>query len=242
MPAKLTIQGAATQSFARRESAAGMLARDAERIARVGRDMAARFRRGGKLITYGHGAASADASHLAVEFMHPAGTGTPALPAIAMSGDATALHAIGSRAGTAEVFAHQVRHWGDPTDIALGLSPDGDRTDVRHGLKVARELGLLTIALTGGDGGALARGGSIDHVLIAGSTDAVVIREVHVTVYHLLSDLVRLFLEHWPSEDEQRPPRRHWSAEHRRAGDEPYDQEAPDAESGPGERHQEVIA
>ena len=63
------------------------------------------------------------------------------------------------------------------------------------GLATARELGLLTIALAGGDGGAIAAGPAADHVLLAGSDDPRVVKEIHVTMYHLLWELVHVFFE-----------------------------------------------
>jgi D-sedoheptulose 7-phosphate isomerase len=66
---------------------------------------------------------------------------------------------------------------------------------VLAGLRTAAELGLLTVALVGGDGGAIATSPGVDHVLRAGSSDPRVIKEVHVTVYHLLWELVHVFLE-----------------------------------------------
>jgi D-sedoheptulose 7-phosphate isomerase len=163
--------------------------------------MATRFQRGGKLIVFGSGSAGTDAAHVAVEFMHPVIVGKRALPAMAVSNDAAAITGIAARAGLAEVFSHQVRQWATPADIALGISPDGRCRGVLRGLDVAGEMGLLTVALVGGDGGAMARRAGIDHILIARSTDAAVVKEVHVTVYHLLWELVHVFFEQPGSRD-----------------------------------------
>lgn len=66
------------------------------------------------------------------------------------------------------MFAHQIRFLGEPTDIAFGLSTDGHCANVLRGLAQAREPGMLTVALVGGDGGPIAEGGVADHVLVAG--------------------------------------------------------------------------
>ncbi|TMR23503.1 hypothetical protein ETD85_47820 [Nonomuraea zeae] len=137
--------------------------------------MAARFRRGGRLLTFGRAEtaatdAAADAAHVAVEFTHPVIVGKPALPALCL-GAQPALLPI----------------WGRPQDIAVGIRPAaGD-------LAAARALGMLTVALTMGE-----TCGDADHVLAARSADPLVAREIHVTVYHLLWELVHVLLESEP--------------------------------------------
>jgi D-sedoheptulose 7-phosphate isomerase len=103
---------------------------------------------------------------------------------------------IAEREGFAEVFAHQLRQLADPADIALGVSSDGTGANVCRGLEEARSLGLLTVALAGGDGGRLAAGTTVDHLIIAPSDDPEIVKEMHVTVYHVLWELVHVFFEH----------------------------------------------
>jgi len=74
-------------------------------------------------------------------------------------------------------------------------SADGNTVSVLAGLEAARERGLLTIALAGGDGGQIAAGKAADHVLVAGSSDPRVVKEMHVTMYHVLWELVHVFFE-----------------------------------------------
>ncbi|WP_405140886.1 SIS domain-containing protein [Sphaerisporangium sp. NBC_01403] len=193
MPVTSTTRLAVSEAFARRDAAGHRLAEDSERIAQACRDMAARFHRGGKLIVFGNGGAGTDASHVAVEFMHPVIMGKRALPAMALSNDTATVTGVGSREGFDEVFAHQVRHWADPSDMALGISPDGCCANVLRGLETAHELGLFTMALVGGDGGDIARSPAAGHVLIAGSGDPAVVKEIHVTAYHVLWELVHVF-------------------------------------------------
>ncbi|GAA4604762.1 SIS domain-containing protein [Actinoallomurus liliacearum] len=183
------------QAFARRETAGRMLAEDCERVARACQDMAVRFHRGGKLIAFGNGGAGTDAAHVAVEFMHPVIVGKRALPALAVSNDAAAITGVARHEGFCEVFAHQVRQWGAPVDIVLGISADGQCVDVLRGLQAGHELGLLTVALTGGDGGMLAGSPAVDHLLTAQSDDPAVVKEIHVTTYHILWELVHVFFE-----------------------------------------------
>jgi D-sedoheptulose 7-phosphate isomerase len=180
----------------RREVAGRALGADAELVARACHDMARRFAGGGKLIVFGSGAAATDAQHLAVEFVHPVIVGKRALPALSLAADVATLTGVASREGVREVFARQLRLLADPGDIALGLSSDGRCELVGRGLQAARQAGLLTVALTGGDGGEVARCRLADHVLVARSADPRVVKEVHVTTYHLLWELVHVFFEH----------------------------------------------
>src|SRR5262245_8439877 len=140
----------------------------------------------------------ADAEHIAVEFLHPVVVGTRALPALALTGDVATLTDIAAREGVREVYAIQLQHLAAPTDIAVGVSTDGQCPNVVRALEVARDLRLLTVALTGGDGGAIAASPAVDHPLVARAADPQIIREVHVTTYHILWELVQIFLERPP--------------------------------------------
>ena len=171
------------------------LALQAEDVARSCRSMAERFHRGGKLVVFGNGGRSTDAQHVAVEFVHPVVVGKRALPAISLTSDVATLTGIANRAGFAEIFAHQLRCLAEPEDIALGLSADGQCQNVLRALELAKGLGMLTVALVGGSGGAISASGVADHLLLARSADPLVVKEVHVTMYHLLWELVHVFLE-----------------------------------------------
>uniref|UniRef100_UPI000B2CDA33 SIS domain-containing protein n=1 Tax=Microtetraspora fusca TaxID=1997 RepID=UPI000B2CDA33 len=198
MSVATTMQLALRDAFLRRDSPGHALARDSTPIAEACQAMADRFRRGGKLIVFGNGGAGADAAHIAVEFMHPVIVGKRALPALALSNDAATMTAIGAREGLTETFAHQLTQWAAPHDIALGISRDGRCANVLRALHTARDLGLLTVALLGDVPPPQGERPRIDadHVLLARSTDPAVVKEIHVTAYHLLWELAHLFLEH----------------------------------------------
>jgi len=189
-----------SDAFDRRRAPVLALAEQADALALACRDMAARFTSGGRLLVFGNGAGATDAQHVAVEFVHPVIVGKRALPALALVGDAATLLGVAARVGLDDVFSHQVQVLARPGDIALGLSPDGACTDVHRGLAAARAAGLLTVALAGGDGGPLARDGVADHCIVVDSTDPQVVKEGHVTAYHLLWELVHVFFD----EPEQR--------------------------------------
>jgi D-sedoheptulose 7-phosphate isomerase len=186
---------AAGETLARRAAPSRLLAEDAGRIAKACYHMAVRFHRGGRLVAFGNGGAATDAQHVAVEFVHPVIVGKRALPAFSLTSDVATVTGIAGREGFAEVFAHQLRHLAAPRDIALGISGDGHRGGVLRGLETARELGLLTIALTGGDGGEIAASPAIDHVFVVRSDDPQIVKEVQVTTYHIFWELVHVFFE-----------------------------------------------
>lgn len=177
-------------AFERRTGPAVAMGDDAERIVRACQEMAGRFRAGGKLLVFGTGGSVADAQHVAVEFAHPVVVGKPALPVVSLASDMAVATGVARAAGLSGVFAAQVRLLGAPGDIALGLAADGECAAVRNGLAAAREMGLMTVALTGGwvppD---------VDHVLVVRTDDPLVAKEVHMTVYHVLWELVHVFHE-----------------------------------------------
>jgi D-sedoheptulose 7-phosphate isomerase len=187
--------GAAATEFARRVEPGKALTDEAESIARACYDMALRFHRGGKLVVFGNGGPATDAGHISVEFVHPVIVGKRALPAISLANDPAIVTGVARRDGFAEVFAHQLRQLAAPEDIALGVSHDGRCENVLRALEEAHRLGLLTIALVGGDGGEIGASGALDHALRARSDDPRVVKELHVTTYHILWELVHVFFE-----------------------------------------------
>ena len=162
------------EAFARR----GVLAAasgTAPELARACHAMAGRFARGGRLLAFGSGCAAGDAAHVVVEFAHPVIVGKRALPAMRLSDPA----AVGL--------------FGGPDDIAMGIAA-GDDAAVAAGLATAAELGMLTVALAAA-GTDVAGVPGLDHLLAVTSDDPRVVREGHVTTYHVLWELVHVFLE-----------------------------------------------
>ena len=184
-----------TRLFELRTDPVRELAGQAGAVADACHAMAVRFHRGGKLIVFGSGGPSTDAQHVAVEFVHPVIVGKRALPAISLTTDVATVTGIAERAGLSAIFAHQLRCLAKPDDIALGISADGDSPSVLAGLRTAKDLGLLTIALAGGGGGPIAASPAVDHLLMVSSSDQRVVKELHVTTYHVLWELVHVFFE-----------------------------------------------
>jgi D-sedoheptulose 7-phosphate isomerase len=129
---------------------------------------------------------------VAVEFCHPIVEKRRALPALALTTDSALLTAISNDRDFTKVFGDQLRTLARAGDMALALSTSGQSPNLVHGLEVARELGLLTIAFTGKDGGRLAA--LADHGLVVPSFSIHRIQETHVALYHVVWDLVHVAL------------------------------------------------
>jgi D-sedoheptulose 7-phosphate isomerase len=190
----------AIESFSRRAPAGQDLIVGAEQITAAAYAIAKRFHQGGKLIVFGTGGAATDAQHVAVEFVHPVIVGKRALPAICLTCDAATITGIAAHQGLDAIFSHQIRYLAEPADIAAGIWVDGPSPSVLAGLAAARERGLLTVVLGGGqDGdqpaGPQAPGQPADYVLTAGTDDPRIAKEMLVTTYHLLWELVHVFFE-----------------------------------------------
>jgi len=184
-----------TRLFDRREQPVREFAAQAAAVAAACHQMALRFHQGGKLVVFGTGGSSTDAQHVAVEFVHPVIVGKRALPAISLTSDVATVTGIAASRGMAAIFSHQLRYLATSADVALGISTDGNCASVLSGLLTARELGMLTIALVGGDGGAIAPCPAVDHRLVCRSADPRVVKELQVTAYHVLWELVHVFFE-----------------------------------------------
>lgn len=152
------------------------------------------YQKGGRLWTMGNGGSSCDAAHLAVEFLHPVTTGRPALPAVNLATDQAMMTAVGNDVGFDHIFVRQLIAQAKPGDGVIGLSTSGQSVNIMRAFVKAREMGLTTIALTGGTGGAMAASPAVDHCLIVPTDSIHRIQECHVLIYHILWDLVHTLL------------------------------------------------
>ena len=156
--------------------------------------LASVFRGGGRLFAMGNGGSSCDAAHIAVEFTHPVTVGRPALAAIDLAANTAMLTAVGNDVGFRDIFVRQLIAHAKPGDAVIGVSTSGNSENVDAGFTAAKRLGLLTIALLGGDGGMLARSRAVDHCFTVPSDSIHRIQECHVAIYHILWDLVHTIL------------------------------------------------
>lgn len=168
---------------------------EAGRIAEACWAMARRFHQGGRLLAFGNGSSATDAQHVSVEFVHPVIVGKRALPALALTNDSATLSNLIAKNGAAELFTHQIKVLARPQDIALGFSVDGNCANVAAALETAKQMNLLTLGLTGGEG-RLFRQAHLDFCFVVPASDPLVIQETHETLYHVLWELVHIFFEH----------------------------------------------
>jgi D-sedoheptulose 7-phosphate isomerase len=164
-------------------------------IVAMARMIAGTFEDGGKVLLCGNGGSAADAQHLATEFTirYRSSVDRPALPAIALSTDTSAMTAGANDLGYDAVFARLVEAYGREGDILLCLSTSGNSKSIVNALTSARQQGMKTIALLGGDGGLMRELADLEIIVPhAGSADRV--QECHITVGHVLIDLVERML------------------------------------------------
>jgi D-sedoheptulose 7-phosphate isomerase len=151
---------------------------------------------GRKIFFFGNGGSAADAQHLAAELVGRFLRERRPLPAIALTTDTSALTAIANDYGYDDVFARQVRALGTAGDVAFAISTSGRSPSVLRAVETCREIGITTIGLSGGDGGALA--GTADVSLrVSASRLSPRIQETHILIGHVICELVdrRLFGE-----------------------------------------------
>jgi len=163
-----------------------------EAVAAAARLLADTLSTGGKVLIFGNGGSAADSQHIAAEFVNRFQVERPPLAALALTTDTSILTSIANDYAFAEVFAKQVQALGRPGDVAWGLSTSGSSLNVVLALERARALGLKTLALSGANGGPVAA--QADLAIVVPSRNTPRIQEVHITVGHVLCDLVDYLL------------------------------------------------
>jgi D-sedoheptulose 7-phosphate isomerase len=141
-------------------------------------------RAGGKLLLFGNGGSAADAQHIAAELVIRYQTNRPAIAAIALTTDTSALTAGANDYGFDAVFSRQIEALGRPGDVAVGISTSGRSPNVLAGLREARARQLLTTALTGAEGTGLQE--LCDVVIAVPSRVTARIQELHILLGHML--------------------------------------------------------
>ncbi|MFK5949849.1 MAG: SIS domain-containing protein [Methylococcales bacterium] len=148
----------------------------------------------GRMLAMGNGGSSCDAAHFCVEFQHPVTTGRPALPAINLLSDMAVTSAVANDIGFKHVYARQLCAHGQHGDGLIGFSTSGNSSNLMAGYAKAKELGITTFGLTGGNGGEMKHSGLVDHCLVVDSDSIHRVQEVHVACYHILWDLTHTLL------------------------------------------------
>ncbi len=150
------------------------------------------FEAGNKLLFFGNGGSAADAQHLAAEFVNRYVIDRPPLPAIALTTDASVITSISNDLAFNEIFAKQIRALGKERDVAIGITTSGNSPNIVKAFEVAKEMGIKTIALTGNDGGMIAK--MADFTLVVPSTSTPRIQEAHILIGHVLCEMVEHYL------------------------------------------------
>ena len=138
---------------------------------------------GRKVIVFGNGGSSTQASHLVGELLGRFKDNRRPLPAVALACDPAAGTCIANDFGYETLFERQVEAFTQPGDIVIGLTTSGKSENVLRGLAAGKKGGAVTIALTGAAG--LAEGATVDHVLAVPSRITAHIQELHLMILHL---------------------------------------------------------
>ena len=158
----------------------------------IGEAMVDAYRKGNKIILFGNGGSAADAQHIAAELVGKYYFDRDPLPAIALTVNTSSLTAISNDYSYDKVFSRQLAAFGNAGDIAVGISTSGNSENVLQALNVAKEKGLTTVGFTGEDGGKLK--GTVDFCLRIPGNDTPRIQEGHITVGHILCEIVEMSL------------------------------------------------
>ena len=169
----------------------------ADMLIQVVKVLVAAFKGGHKVLLFGNGGSAADAQHLAAEFVNRFLIERPPLPAIALTTDTSILTSISNDYGYADTFSKQVKALGKEGDVAIGISTSGTAANVVKAIKVAKDMGMKTVGLTGGDGGDLAK--IVDFALVVDSSATPRIQETHITIGHVLCEMVDRMLFQQPT-------------------------------------------
>jgi D-sedoheptulose 7-phosphate isomerase len=175
-----TASARAQQAFVRRHAAA---------LAGVVDLTVAALAAGRTLFFFGNGGSAADAQHLAAEFVNRYRLERAPLPALALTTDTSALTSIANDFGFENVFLKQIQALGRAGDVAFALSTSGNARNVLRAVDWCRRQRIVTVGMTGGAGGRLAR--RVDHLLSVDATSETArIQETHIVIGHVLCELV----------------------------------------------------
>jgi D-sedoheptulose 7-phosphate isomerase len=154
----------------------------------IGQLLAQSISSGSTLFWCGNGGSAADSQHLAAELVGRFKKDRRALRSVALTTDTSVLTCVANDYSFDDVFARQIEALGRPSDVLIAISTSGNSENVLRALKVAKEMGLTTIAFLGKDGG-IAKG-LADQVLVIPSDSTARIQEAHILIGHILCELI----------------------------------------------------
>lgn len=166
--------------------------RNVEKIYEISKVIAAAFNDGKKLILFGNGGSSADASHIAAEFVNRFKRDRPGLPALALTTDMAVITSIANDYDFSEIFSRQLKALSEEGDIVIGMSTSGSSANVLKAIDIAKRKKLVTIVFTGSKGEKLAAKAHFAFIVPSESTPR--IQETHITLGHVICQTVEEIL------------------------------------------------
>jgi D-sedoheptulose 7-phosphate isomerase len=158
------------------------------KIEQVTSIIAQAFANGNKVLFCGNGGSAADAQHLAAEFSGRFYTDRDPLPSEALHCNSSYMTAVANDYGYDIVYSRIVKGMGKPGDVLVGLSTSGNSVNIIKAMEQAREIGMISVCLTGEGGGKLKN--ICDHLINVPSNDTPRIQESHIMVGHIICQLV----------------------------------------------------
>jgi len=150
------------------------------------------FKNDKKLMLCGNGGSAADAQHIAAEFVNRFQLDRHPLPAMALTTDTSIITSVANDYGYEEVFSKQIQALGVEGDILLAISTSGNSKNILSAIKIAKEKGLYTVGLIGGDGGEMVT--LVDLSLVVKSNQTPRVQETHILTGHIICELVEYIL------------------------------------------------
>ena len=146
------------------------------------------FKSGGKILIFGNGGSASDAQHIASEFINRFLLERSALPAISLAADSSVLTSIANDYSYENIFVRQIEALGNKNDVAIGITTSGNSANVISGLKTAKSIGMTNVVFTGKNINKLKK---LSKCIISVPSDSTArIQEVHITVAHIICELV----------------------------------------------------
>ena len=146
------------------------------------------LKKNGKLLLFGNGGSAADSQHIAAEFVGRFQKDRPPLPALSLTVNTSVLTAVANDYSYESVFSRQIEALGNKNDMAIGISTSGKAKNVACAIRQAKKMGMLTVALTGGDGGEVVK--LADVCIVVPSPVTARIQEAHITIGHIICEIV----------------------------------------------------
>ena len=151
------------------------------------------LRKDGRIFLAGNGGSAACAQHMAAKFLGQNQIKRRALPAMALSANASAVTSIGNDYGFDQVFSRQMEAFARPGDVLVVISASGDSRNALRAVLMAGALRVKTIAWTGGTGGKLKN--AVDLCLCVPSREVMQIQEAHLLLGHTILQFVETGLQ-----------------------------------------------